>query len=126
MLREERDSALVGNYKDLKKTEDLLSYNEKLICDHVASEIKLKSEVEKAVFDSEKLKAEISETRSLLENFLVEKEKLNSHLVLAENSPASDVEDFKQSNLFDDLPEDEEDLGAEEEEDDASECSEDI
>ncbi|GAA0153797.1 hypothetical protein LIER_11953 [Lithospermum erythrorhizon] len=31
MLREERDSALVGKDKALKKIEDLLSYNEKLI-----------------------------------------------------------------------------------------------
>ncbi|GAA0186556.1 hypothetical protein LIER_33844 [Lithospermum erythrorhizon] len=126
MLREERESALARKDKTLKKIEDLLGYNEKLICDHVASEMKLKSQVEKAAFDSEKLNAEISETRSLLENCLVEKEKLNSQLVLDENSAASAVEDFKESNLFDNLPEDEEDLGAEEEEDDASEGSKDI
>ncbi|GAA0153798.1 hypothetical protein LIER_11954 [Lithospermum erythrorhizon] len=86
--------------------------------------MKLKSEVEKAAFDSEKLKSEISETRSLLVNCLVEKEKLNSQLVLAENSAASALEYFKESNLFDDLPEDEEDLGTEEEADDSSEGSE--
>ncbi|GAA0176493.1 hypothetical protein LIER_29474 [Lithospermum erythrorhizon] len=68
---------------------------------------KLKSEVDllkensqKATLDSEKIKAKLSETRSLLEDCLAEKENLNSRLFLAENSAASAIEDFKGSSEY--------------------------
>ncbi|GAA0164110.1 hypothetical protein LIER_19823 [Lithospermum erythrorhizon] len=100
IIREERDSALAGKDKAVKRSDDLLSYQEKLICDHVASEAKLKSEEERATLDSEKFKAELSEAQSLLEDCLAEKENLTSRLVLAENSAASAVEDFKGSSEY--------------------------
>ncbi|GAA0143104.1 hypothetical protein LIER_03863 [Lithospermum erythrorhizon] len=66
-------------------------------------EMKLKSEAERAALDSKKFKAELRETRSLLEDCLAEKESLSSRLVSAETSAASAVEDFKESREYIDL-----------------------
>ncbi|GAA0138896.1 hypothetical protein LIER_00552 [Lithospermum erythrorhizon] len=116
---------------------------EKLVSDNAASEGKLKFEVDilnenshKATLDSEKIKVELSKTRSLLEDCLAEKESLNSRIFLAENSAASAVEDFKGSSevggdyvvdLFDDIPnDDDEDVGADYGDSDASEGDEDV
>ncbi|GAA0159973.1 hypothetical protein LIER_16631 [Lithospermum erythrorhizon] len=118
-------------------------FREKLVSDHTISERKLKSEVDtlkecsqKATLDFEKTKVELSETRSLLEDCLAEKESMNSRLFLVENSVASAVEDFKGSSelgddyvvdLFDDIPDDDdEDVGADEEDIDACEGGEDV
>ncbi|GAA0166636.1 hypothetical protein LIER_21748 [Lithospermum erythrorhizon] len=68
-----------------------------------ATEVKLKSEVEQETSDSEKLKAELSETRSLMEDCLAENESLNSCLLAVENSASSAIKDFKESGEYVDL-----------------------
>ncbi|GAA0183167.1 hypothetical protein LIER_30631 [Lithospermum erythrorhizon] len=106
-IREERDSALPEKEKAILRCNDLLLRQEKLISDHAASEGRLTSEMEilkansqRAALDFEKIKVELSETQSRLEDFIIEKEHLQSCLFLAENSATSAVEDFKGSSVY--------------------------
>ncbi|GAA0165451.1 hypothetical protein LIER_20852 [Lithospermum erythrorhizon] len=131
---------------------------ENLVSDHAVSEWKLRSEVDtlkecsqKTSLDFEKTKAELLETRSLLEDCLAEMESMNA-LLSAENSAATAIEEFKGSSLFrlpdisshfheyvsglgkdyvvdlfEDIPdEDDEDMGAEEGDGKSSEGDEDV